>query len=136
DVRPNEPHPRRFAIVHFVTVEGTDAVLEAAFDWWIERTGRIVSVEPPNRPLVCLRILCAQCDGAISTIGRVERVFFHVGLAIHELAIAARAVEIYPLLTVRFHAMMMHAPFADEKIEIVQPCVRARRCLTRLHVTN
>src|SRR4029453_16891346 len=119
DVRPQEPRAR-FTVLCLVAKEGADSVLEPAFDWRVERTRGIASIEPPDSPLFRLRIIRAHRYGAISAIGRMQRVLLHVCPAVHEPPIAARALEVHPFLTVRFQAMMMHTPFADEKIKIVR----------------
>ena len=51
----------------------------------------------------------------------VECVIFHVSPSLHERAITARPIEFQPVLTVGWALdAMMDAPFAEEKIEIVQ----------------
>src|SRR4029453_1049479 len=118
DVRPQEPRAR-FTVLCLVAKEGADSVLEPAFDWRVERTRGIASIEPPDSPLFRLRIIRAHRYGAISAIWRIQRVLLRIRVAVHERAIAARAIEVHPFTTARLKPMMMDTPFTDQKIKIV-----------------
>src|SRR4029453_19678446 len=118
DVRPRDRRVR-FPVLCVVAKEGADSFLEPGFDWRVERTRGIASIEPPDSPLFRLRIIRAHRYGAISAIGRIQRVLLHVCPAVHEPPIAARALEVHPFTTARLKPMMMDTPFTDQKIKIV-----------------
>src|SRR3954447_11965855 len=65
DVRPRVAHADGFSTQRVVGIEVPDAVLEMALHRRIERVVRHAAVEPPDRPLACLRVVRAKAYAVI-----------------------------------------------------------------------
>src|SRR6266567_4081350 len=63
-VRPDEPHANWLPVKHTIGIESTDAVVETANDWRIQRAEWIAPVNPPNCPLCSLWIVRTHRDTA------------------------------------------------------------------------
>jgi hypothetical protein len=60
---------------------------------------------------------------AVATFGCIEHVVVDVGMAIHQLAHAERAVELFPVTTVGqffLELSMVAVPVADDRVEVLQ----------------
>ena len=100
-MRPSNAKPDRFSSERVVGIEGANAVLETAFDRWIEVGGRIAPIEPPNCPLPGLRIVRSQADSANFASLLLEHIVAHVDPPIHHLARGQSAFEFIPFVAVR-----------------------------------
>src|SRR5262245_20612214 len=60
DVGPDQPRGQRQVVERRGAIELADAVLPVTLHGWIEVVSRFAAVEPPDRPLLFLRIVRAQ----------------------------------------------------------------------------
>src|SRR5262249_60475297 len=99
DLAPDVPGPDPLPVDDVVRVERPGPVLEPADDRRLQRTQRVARVEPPDGPLLGLRIEGADGDTAPHAAVDEELVVFNIRQPTHDLVDAALAPELSPLLS-------------------------------------
>src|SRR5262249_22858122 len=121
DPAPDVPGPDLLPVDDIVRVERSGAVLEPADDRRLQRTQRVARVEPPDGPLLGLRIEGADGDTAPHAAVDEELVVFNIRQPTHDLVVAALALGLDPLLSavrLLLQGPVVHPPGADLEVEV------------------
>ena len=126
-LRPQEAHTNGFAVERVVGVEIARAVLEAPHHGNIEPPG-MAPIQPPDRPQAAGCVKTADGQSPVVTIGQVDHVVVHIGMAGEQLLHGGAARKLLPLLAASqafLEPAVLYLPRPDKEVE-VGSCTGAR----------
>ncbi len=81
DVGPDEARPNLLSVERIIAIESAHTVLEAPSHRWIQRAQRRAAIQPPDRPLLGLRVERAQRYTPIRIPRHVKDEVIHIAVA-------------------------------------------------------
>src|SRR5580704_3603529 len=123
DVGPEEARPNSLPRNHILPIESAHAIVEASNHGRIHWCGWCPAVEPPDGPLLGLRVEGPHRDTAIGSTGNAEHCIVHIAVTPHKRLIRQRAFEFRPLVIVGeplLQLSMMGLPLTNQEVEVVK----------------
>src|ERR1700689_2024322 len=123
DVGPDKARSNSLSLDRIIPIESAHAIVEASNHGRIQWFGWCPAVEPPDRPLLGLRVEGPQSDTAIGSTGNAEHCIVHIAVTPHKQLIQQRAFEFNPLATIGeslLQLSMMGLPLTNQEVEVVK----------------